>query len=304
MCTKVKRTMDRVRHLIVRHFLVPKPKIQRSPRLKLTSEPDAAGSSSAFDHSLWDGILKAYVSPGIHLAGGVITSTIDYAAVSADPRFDEYLQLLAGADCGALPPAELLALLMNAYNTFCVGHVVAHHRTTLNADSPPSTVSSITALKRDGVSVWDLPAGILGGRPVTLGELEHTWLRGNFDEPGLHFAIVCASASCPDLRPEAYSGEPGRLREQLAEQATAFFSNETKGLKVDASTGVLTASPLHMWYADDFGGAEAALRWMADALPASMDAVAASIRRRGFFSAPPQYFAYDWSLNGTPRSHG
>jgi hypothetical protein len=89
------------------------------------------------------------------------------------------------------------------------------------------------------------------------------------------------------------------LRAQLAEQASAFFMNETKGLKFDASTGALTASPLLMWYADDFGGAEAALRWMADALPASMEPVAASIRRRGFFSAAPQYFDYDWSLNCT-----
>ena len=288
--------LETVRLLIVRYLVIPKPTLQRHPRLKIDDNNASSAASSAFDHSLWDGLLKDYVTLGTRLAGGVSSSTVDYAAISADPRFDQYLAHLAGADFGALPPAEQLALLINAYNAFCIGHVVAHQRShALGA----STLASITAIGAKQHAVWDLPAGSIGGRPVTLGELEHTWLRGNFDEPGLHFAIVCASASCPDLRPEAYSGEPARLRAQLAEQATAFFSNETKGLKVDAQ-GRLTASPLLWWYADDFGGAEAALRWMADALPASMEPIAASIRGRGFFSAGPRYFTYDWSLNRTP----
>lgn len=291
------RMMQRVRNLIIRYWLIPKPKIQRHPRLKLDDGQSSSSGSDSFDHSLWDALLKQHVSPGTRLEGGVITSTVDYEKLSADPRFDQYLQLLAEVDFENLSPAEQLALLMNAYNAFCIGHVVNHLRSK-DVDSPFALVS-ITALKRDGVAVWDLPAGILAGRSVTLGELEHTWLRGNFDEPGLHFAIVCASASCPDLRSEAYTGDPGRLRAQLADQATSFFANVTKGLRVEAEGG-LTASPLLWWYADDFGGAEAALRWMADALPASMESVASKVRRRGPCSAAPQYFAYDWSLNRTP----
>ena len=88
------------------------------------------------------------------------------------------------------------------------------------------------------------------------------------------------------------------LRAQLAEQAAAFFSNDTKGLRVKGNR--LSVSRLLWWYASDFGGAEAALRWMADALPDSMGDVAANIRRRGFFSPAPHYFDYDWSINRTP----
>ena len=73
----------------------------------------------------------------------MIASTVDYEKLSADPRYDKYVQQLAGADFDTLPPAEQLALLMNAYNAFCIGHVVARFRSGATAD-----LTSILALKR------------------------------------------------------------------------------------------------------------------------------------------------------------
>ena len=289
------------RLLIERFVFVPKPNIQRKQRLRLKDVGHSAPAGApAFDHTLWDELLKEHVTPGVRLPCGVITSTVNYAGIAADSRFDEYCKRLSDARFDALPPVEQLALLINAYNAFCIGLIVAHHRLSSDGggNGTAAPLASITALKQGGVAVWDQPAGTIGRVQVTLGELEHTWLRGHWDEPAIHFAIVCASASCPDLRAEAYSAEPSRLRAQLAEQAAAFFSNDTKGMRVKGNR--LSVSRLLWWYAADFGGAEAALRWMADALPDSMGDVAANIRRRGFFSPTPHYFDYNWSINRTP----
>ena len=201
-------------------------------RRKLSDPGSLDGAT--FDHSDWDAVLAAHVRP-TETVDGVVTATVDYAGVSADPRFDSYVSKLANADLQALAPAEHLALLLNAYNALCVGLVVEHERR-----HPGQRLSSITALDggASGKKVWDQPAGVVGGKTVSLGQLEHRELRGGWDEPRLHFCIVCASASCPDLRGSAYVGE--RLQEQMADQAATFFANPTKGLAWDGTSLTLS----------------------------------------------------------------
>ena len=93
---------------------------------------------------------------------------------------------------------------------------------------------------------------------VTLDEIEHQILRP-MGEPRIHFAIVCASLSCPDLRREAFTAE--RLDAQLQEQTQAFLDNVSKGLQL-AGTRV-EVSQIFDWFEEDFdsaGGVEAFVR--------------------------------------------
>ena len=46
-------------------------------------------------------------------------------------------------------------------------------------------------------------AGMIGGTAVSLNDVEHKVLRARWAEPRVHACIVCASASCPNLRAEA-----------------------------------------------------------------------------------------------------
>lgn len=55
---------------------------------------------------------------------------------------------------------------------------------------------------------------------MKLDEVEHTILRKQFNEPRIHFALVCASRSCPKLRNEAY--EAAILNQQIDEQGRTF----------------------------------------------------------------------------------
>ncbi len=63
---------------------------------------------------------------------------------------------------------------------------------------------------------------------MKLDEVEHDILRKDFNDPRIHFAIVCASMSCPKLRNEAY--EADKLDAQLDDQAKSFLSNRSKNI--------------------------------------------------------------------------
>jgi len=248
-----------------------------------------------FNHDGWDALLRDHVMAGL-VVDGVVTSCVDYAAMARDDRFDDYLRALAAVNLDALAPAERLALLINGYNALCCSLIVARERVE------PGVLRSITALPGlTGLnkSVWDQTAGVLGGVTVSLGQVEHTMLRGEWDEPGLHMCIVCASASCPDLRTEAYVAS--RLRQQMREQASTFVANPSKGLSWDGRT--LTLSRILYWFSDDFGGPAAARRFAIEAI--ADDALVEAIKdaqrsERCFNWMLTSYFAYNWTLNRKP----
>jgi len=68
----------------------------------------------------------------------------------------------------------------------------------------------------------------IGEKKYSLGQIEHEILIDKFQEPLIHYAIVCASLSCPDIIPDVYTGT--RLQAQLEKQAGNFLENPGKGL--------------------------------------------------------------------------
>ena len=130
--------------------------------------------------------------------------------------------------------------------------------------------------------LWKQPAGILGGKAVTLDELEHRVLRPMGD-PRIHFAIVCASVSCPDLRTEPYTA--ARLNSQLDDQVEGFLANPAKGSRVEQQH--IRLSKIFDWFKQDFsrtGGVKTFIRHYRPELPEQLP-VRADLN-------------YDWSLNG------
>jgi len=129
--------------------------------------------------------------------------------------------------------------------------------------------------------VWDKPAGNIGGKAVSLGEIEHKILRP-MGEPRVHLAIVCASVSCPDLRNTPFTGS--ELDSQLDEQARQFLNNADKGLKIGSKR--IRISKIFDWFEEDFrsiGGVEAFIRGYRPDLPALR------------FT---ESINYDWDVNG------
>jgi hypothetical protein len=227
-------------------------------------------------HEAWDRLLQRYVDA---------TGGVDYAgwkASAADlAALDEYLDQLSRADPGrATPRAARLAFWINAYNAVTIRGILREY--------PTSSIQN-HASWLGGYNIWRDLLVVVGSHTYSLGQIEHDILRP-FDEPRIHFAIVCASRGCPRLRDRAYT--PPNLEAQLQENAIAFFSDPSK-LDFDSATGRLKLSPILKWYAADFGTTPTErLQKIAAYMP---DGVARELSARRDMQI--EYLDYDWRLN-------
>lgn len=198
------------------------------------------------DWSGYERILSQYVNADVR--DGIAFNWVDYQALRTDPSFGKILHTLDSYPLAELKTREdTLGFYINAYNILAIKMVIDHW--------PLDSIKDAGSWFKP---VWDRPAGRLGGRVFSLGQIEHDILRP-MREPRIHFALVCASVSCPDLRREAY--RPERLSEQLDDQTRRFLSDPRRGLRLE--NGSIRVSKIFGWFRKDFedaGGVETFLR--------------------------------------------
>ncbi len=85
---------------------------------------------------------------------------------------------------------------------------------------------------------------VLGGRKLTLNELEHEVIRKQFVDPRIHFFLNCGAASCPPLQARAIAD--GATDDEL-EEATKRFVNDPSNVRFDAATRTLSLSKIFGW---------------------------------------------------------
>lgn len=221
-----------------------------------------------FSHRAFDGILRS----------SVINGSVNYPAIQKDRRFIEYLAQLDRVDPSVLPVEERLAFWINAYNAFAIDGI-------LRGETPRPYVGWYRYFKLREYGV--------GGVRLNLYDLEHAVLRRHFNEPRVHFAIVCASRSCPKLQSGAYDG--GMIQRQL-DQAAREFINDPVRNRFDRAGKVARLSRIFDWFEEDFVAAAGGV------LPYVGRYVADPELARELASVPYriEYLDYDWSLNGIP----
>jgi len=96
---------------------------------------------------------------------------------------------------------------------------------------------------------WDKLFVKVMGKDLTLNDIEHKILRKEFDDPRIHFAIVCASIGCPVLESRAFFADD---LEQRLEQTTRNFINNQDKVRLDKQENVLYLSSIFDWYKEDF----------------------------------------------------
>ncbi|OZG73117.1 Ser/Thr protein kinase [Hahella sp. CCB-MM4] len=199
------------------------------------------GNPSVIDHSRWDHILSKYLEisdpSGVHL--------FRYVEVSAADRtqLEQYIDSLAGLDPRKYSRAEQKAYWINLYNALTVDLILKHYPT-----------KSIKKLGKSFFSFgpWDDKAVQVAGVPLTLNDIEHKILRPIWQDKRIHYAVNCASYSCPNLAAEAYTSDN---MERLLEQGARDYINHERG--VSLRRGDLLLSSIYKWYREDFGNSEA-----------------------------------------------
>jgi hypothetical protein len=243
----------------------------------------AAAAPAWPDDGPYARLLARHVRPGT--IAGIRLAVVDYAALRDDLDYPRALASLAAVDPDRLAsePARL-AFWINAYNLLAIKAVLDRY--------PVGSIKDGGNLLRP---IWKRKVGAAAGRERTLDEIEHDILRPRFREPRVHFAIVCASLSCPDLRREPYEG--ARLPAQLAEATRGFLASRTKGVDPGADGRTARVSSIFKWFADDFGGAEGVVRFVRGAADPALAARLAPLGPGGL-----AYLPYDWSLNDARRA--
>lgn len=190
----------------------------------------------AQNNQLFTDVLKKFVINGL----------VDYNNLKNEETLDKYLSELSNTNPEQLNRNQKLAFWINAYNAFTIKIV---------RDNYP--IESITALHTGGKiigyllgkTVWDKEFITINNKKYSLNDIEHKILR-KMGEPRIHFAIVCASISCPELLNEAY--EDDKIDSQLEIQTRKFINDKSRN-HFDLKNRKAYISEIFNWFGEDFG---------------------------------------------------
>jgi len=189
-------------------------------------------AQKAPSHQQWDKLLKKHVN-----AAGMV----NYKGFQKDKaELDAYLRTLSETAPKKIKSKnDQKAFWINAYNAFTVSLILQHY--------PVKSIKDIGGSIYKINTAWDIRFIRIDGEKYDLNNIEHKILRKKFDDPQIHFVIVCASVSCARLSRDAYTGD--KLEAQL-EAASKDFLNDKAKNNIRADKAEL--SKYFTWYKGDF----------------------------------------------------
>lgn len=220
-------------------------------------------SSEKPDHTIWDRYLTNYVSS---------SGTVNYKSMKVNmDSLDAYLlELRDHAPQTDWSSNEKLAYYINAYNAYTIKFVLSKY-----------PVASVKDISFSGKDIWNFKMANLGGTNYTLNQIENDILR-KMNEPRIHFAINCASKSCPKLLNEAYDAD--KMNSQLTSATKTFINDSKHNILAEKK---LQLSALFEWYSTDFNVDG---KTLIDFLNLYSNITIQA-------GAKIEYLEYDWSLN-------
>jgi hypothetical protein len=183
-------------------------------------------------HQPWDELLKKHVNN---------KGLVDYKGFMKDrAALKHYLDLLNKySPQDNWSRSQQIAYWINAYNAFTIELILEHY--------PVKSIKDIAGNIYKINTPWDIKFIRIGGEKYDLNNIEHGILRKKFDDPRIHFALVCASISCPRLRNEAFTSP--KLESQLEAAGKEFLNDPAKN-KISTERAYL--SKYFSWYKGDF----------------------------------------------------
>lgn len=220
------------------------------------------------DHSNWTELLQKHVNK---------EGFVNYKGMIQDEqKLNAYTE-----DLSNNPPQdnwsenEKLAYWINAYNAFTVKLIVDNYPLESIKDLNPTIAIPTVS------TVWTKKWFQIGGEDFSLDRIEHKILRKEFEEPRIHFAVNCASFSCPPLRNEAFVAE--KVDQQLDEQARAFIND---GVRNKISKDRVEISQIFSWFKGDFTNGQSLIEFLNKYSKVKIDG-----------KAEVDHIDYEWALN-------
>ncbi|WP_343488008.1 DUF547 domain-containing protein [Allomuricauda sp. d1] len=210
---------------------------------------------------------KADAFFGKHVKNGLV----DYKAIKENPsELHSILELAKDISVSKSDSKTYQAFWINGYNLYVIKGIVDNYP----VKSPLDINGFFDKTKRE-----------IGGKQITLNDIENKLLRANFPrEARFHFVLVCAGLGCPPIINEAYTLDS--LESQLQRQTELALNNpdfiKVKGNKVQLSQ-------IFEWYKSDFTqGGKSEVEFINQYRTEKIDS-----------DVKVGYYAYDWTLNAT-----
>jgi hypothetical protein len=201
----------------------------------------------------------------VHVKDGKVA----YKAIDKDQSsLNELLKIAEGVSVKVADANNYQAFWINAYNLSVIKGIIDNYPTK----SP-----------LDNNGFFDKTTYNLGGKTITLNDIEHKLLRGNFKDARFHFVLVCGAVGCPPLINKAYL--PKTLDVQLEYQTKLALNGSF--LKVNAKKKRVEASEIMKWYKEDFTMNN----------KSEIDFINKYRTEKLSKDFKLSYFSYNWSLN-------
>ena len=234
----------------------------------------APSGGGGFDHSAFESVLSGAVVPD---AEGY--NRVNYSAFKGKTEaLKAALEQMQRAIPSSYSKAEAKAFWINLYNAKTLDVVLDRY-----------PVASIKKINLGGGGLfgsgpWSAKILSVEGLELSLDDIEHRILRPLFKDPMVHYALNCASYSCPNLSATAFTAKNSSA---LMQGSASAYVNHPRGVSVDGNA--ITASKVYSWYGADFGGkSKLKAHWTKFAAPEKAAAIEA---------AQTVSFSYDWRLN-------
>ncbi|RLJ61555.1 uncharacterized protein DUF547 [Lacinutrix venerupis] len=223
-----------------------------------TTQAKNTTATQTIDHSQFDALLKKYVAKN---------GDVDYKGFKKDSdKLNSYVSYLEHQIPSKNWSVETqLAYFINVYNANTIKLIIDNY--------PTESIKDIN-------KPWLENRFKIGENEFSLAGLENGILR-KMNEPRIHFAINCASASCPKLLDVAYT-EANVM--QLMERATKEFINNNS--KNEIASDKIKISEIFKWYKGDFTTNGSVIDYINKYSDTKINA-----------NTNLDYLDYDWSLN-------
>jgi len=210
-------------------------------------------------------LTKANVFFGEYVKNGKVA----YADIIKDQStIDELLKIASDISVQESNAKNYQAFWINTYNFSVIKGIIDNYPTKSPLDTK---------------GFFDKTTYSLGGKKITLNDIEHKLLRAKFKDARFHFVLVCGAIGCPPLIDKAYM--PETLDRQLETQTKKALNGSF--LKVNTKKKKVQGSEILKWYKEDFtmnGMTEIEFinKYRTDKIPDDFKL---------------SYFTYNWSLN-------
>ncbi|MGI9536624.1 MAG: DUF547 domain-containing protein [Desulfocapsaceae bacterium] len=246
-----------------------------------------------FDYSSYERLLAGYVNE---------RGQVNYVGLRNNPGdVDLFYQQIAAYSPDSHPQLfkdddARLAYWINSYNLTTIKGVLHNYPLSSVAEVAPPALLFFFPSKS---GFFFFQRFTYGGAETSLYYLENNIIRKRFSDPRYHFALNCASSSCPQLPRMPFY--PHMLNEQLEVEAVKFV-NSVENVRYDRQDKTLHLSAIFDWYEEDF------LNWLEITLPGQdltiVDYILRYLRKESAAlinadrdSLQIAYLPYDWGLN-------